>query len=249
MTTTKTQRARRFIKRRRSNELHSPSLEFKTVTKTEPYEVFTKRTQLAEIADFRISDFGKGGKNSATVFCETKPFGKFDSRRLEANSSQAIRSQKLTAVLPNEPIMPSGFLDHPKPSPLLSPIGRERERDIGSCEPRASLALCPEVSSVVLSGLHRVWISMLCGFLPNEAMRSARQIKVSGSRFNVPEITKRSHRRWKTLRCDVFRARTRERSAVGAQRVSTSHAAPLVRGADGAAHRPPPGRKLRNEPI
>jgi hypothetical protein len=40
------------------------------------------------------------------------------------------------------------------------------------------------------------------------------------------------------LRC--FRPRTSGRKAVETQRVSTFHAAPLVRGADGAAHRPPP---------
>ena len=45
-------------------------------------------------------------------------------------------------------------------------------------------------------------------------------------------------RRWKTLRCDVFRPLVRERKVFDIQRVSTL--APLVRGADGAAHRPPP---------
>jgi hypothetical protein len=78
---------------------------------------------------------------------------------------------------------PNGFPAHSKPSPRPSPVGRERERYIGSCDPRASLRFA------IISRPFRTAESIgfkVIRFLPNEANRLSRSFNARRTEVRAP---------------------------------------------------------------
>src|SRR5215203_2953056 len=101
----------------------------------------------------------------------------------EADYPKPVGARSLRQFYQTNPLCRMDSLTIPTLTPP-SPVGRERER-YGITDPKASLALCPGLLSVVLSGLQRVWASKLSGFYQTKpcARRAGSKFQVQSSTF------------------------------------------------------------------